>query len=151
MLRTIYILNIEPCYENNSNLQYTLSPTTFIKMENLVGKLHEKKSWLCVISSDEDNVGVDINDDCSAMMGGGGPRFFTFYVKGKSQFTLMSVKGTLMEGGKVFVLHLGTGDPPFQEYSSLTCIQHVPENVSYVEHVQNTLGEMRCMFDGLDC
>lgn len=117
-----------------------------ISLDTLVGTLYKERSWLCVISSDEGNKGVNINDECSAMMDGGGPRFFIFDVSTESCYTWMSVAGALEEGSKVFVLHLGRGDPPFPGCSSLTCIHPVPQELSYKEHIHKTFKEMKVMF-----
>ena len=116
----------------------------------MVETLHEEKNWICVISSDESNKGVDINDECSAMMNcGEGKKFFVFDVSTESCYTWATVGGALEEDMKVFVLHLGEGDPPFPKCSSLTCVHHVPRGLSYKEHIQNTFKEMKAKFESL--
>ena len=118
-----------------------------ITLTNMVEKLHQEQNWLCVISSDEGNQGVNINDECGTMMNRGGRRFFVFNVSKESCYTWMSVAGALEERSKVFVLHMGMGDPPFSECSDLTCIHPVPQEMSYKEHVHNTFKEMKVMFN----
>lgn len=117
-----------------------------IGLETMVEKLHREKNWLCVISSDKGNKNVNINDECSAMMNGGGRRFFVFNVSTESCYTWIYVGGALEEGSKVFVLHLGVGEPPFPGCSSFTCRHPVPHDLSYEEHIQNTFKEMDMMF-----
>jgi hypothetical protein len=120
-----------------------------ITLCTMVAKLFEEKNWLCVISSDKGNKGVDINDDCKAMMGGGGRRFFVFDVSTELCCTWVAVGGALEDGSKVFVLHFGTGDPPFPKCASFACTHPVPQSLSYEEHVHKTFGEMKTMFDKL--
>lgn len=119
-------------------------------LDRMVETLHEEQHWLCVISSDEGNKGVDINDECSAMMNlEGCRRFFVYDVSTESCYTWTTVGGALEEGMKVFVLHLGEGDPPFPECSSLTCLRPVPQGVSYKEHIHDTFRGMKSMFEVL--
>jgi len=118
-------------------------------LSTMVETLHEENNWLCVISSDKGNKGVNINDSCSAMMQGDGRRFFVFDVSTESCYTWMAVGGALEEGSKVFVLHLGTGDPPFPECASFTCTHPVPHGLSYEEHIHKTFEEMTAMYSKL--
>ena len=122
----------------------------FVNLDTLVDALHKEKHWLCVISSDESNKGVNINDECSAMMNARGRRFFLFDVSTESCYTWMSVGITLEEKSRVFVLHLGEGDPPFPECSSMTCLHPVPEGLAYKEHIHTTFEEMKAKFSVLD-
>ena len=121
-----------------------------IALETLVETLYEEKNWLCVISSDNGNKRVDFNDSCRAMMDGGGRRFFVFDVSTDRSYTWVSVGGALEEGSQVFVLHLGTGDPPFRRCASFTCTHPVPESLSYEGHVHNTFAEMKLMFRAIN-
>lgn len=120
-----------------------------VTLESMVENLYEEKNWLCVISSDKGNKRVNINDDCSAMMDGGGRRFFVFDVSTESCYTWVAVGGALEEGSKVFVLHFGTGDPPFPSCATFTYTHPVPQSLSYEEHVHKTFGEMKTMFSNL--
>lgn len=120
-----------------------------ITLNTMVETLYEEKNWLCVISSDKGNDGVNINDSCSAMMNGGGRRFFVFDVSTESCYSWMAVGGALEDGSKVFVLHLGAGDPPFPECAFFTCTHPVPRSLSYEEHIHKTFEEMKTMFSNL--
>ncbi len=115
----------------------------------MVEALRETNDWLCVISSDQDNEGVDINDECRTMMDGGGRRFFKYDVSTENCYTWITVAGALEEGSKVFVLHMGRGDPPFPECSSMTCVYPVPQELSYKEHVKKTFEGMVSSFESV--
>lgn len=118
-----------------------------ISLDTMVETLHKEKNWLCVISSDESNKGVNINDECSTMMNCGEcRRFFVFDVSTESCYTWLAVAGALEEESKVFVLHLGQGEPPFPGCSSLSCLHPVPAGCSYKEHVHGTFREMKNKF-----
>lgn len=137
----IFPVNIYLC---NQYIHHIFNMTT--SLGTMVETMYEEKNWLCVISSDVENKGVDINDDCSAMMEGECSRFFVFDVSGGRSYAWISVAGALEEGSKVMVLHLGTGDPPFPNCASLTCSHPVPQDMSYEDHIHQTFGEIKGIF-----
>ena len=120
-----------------------------MSLVKLVQLLKEEKKWLCVISSDEDNKDVNIENECSAIMKDGN-KFFTFDVLGGRSYTWMSVAGALEQGMKVFVLNLGDREPSFPNISSFTCLHPVPDGSSYKDHIHATFKDMKKLFDDFE-